>query len=231
MNPLSAEQIAALRRFDSCSISNAIETFNVRLRNEGFTGPGIQALFPNLPPVAGYAVTARFRTSGPPPRGHSYYDRTDWWNFILSVPPPRIVVLEDVTETPGLGAICGEVHASILKGLGCSALITNGAVRDLNAVAPLDFQIYSGALCVSHSYAHIVALDVPVEIAGLPISTGDLLHGDRHGVLQVPHAIAPELPARVERMLAAERRILELCRSDHFSLDQLRRAVAETTAS
>lgn len=227
MDRLSEEQIAALQQYDSCAVSNAIETFEVRLANEGFTGPGVRALFPGLKPTVGYAVTGRVRTSGPPPRGHKYFDRTDWWNFILSVPEPRIVVLEDVTETPGCGAIWGEVHTNILKKLGCVAGVTNGAVRDVQALGELDFQVYCGSLCVSHSYAHMISFGDPVEIAGLEIATGDLLHGDCHGLVSVPHQIAGDIPARVERMIADERRVLNLCRSNEFSLERLRQAVQE----
>jgi len=227
MDSLSEEQIEALRKYDSCSVSNAVETFGVRLHNEGFTGPGVRALFPELKPIAGYAVTGRFRTSGPPPRGHNYYDRTDWWNFILTVPAPRIVVLQDVSDQPGMGAVTGEVHVNILRALGCIGAVTNGAVRDTRALAGLDFQVYCGALCVSHSYAHIVSIGDPVEIAGLPVATGDLLHGDRHGVLSIPPDIAPDIPARVERMMAQERPILDACRQTPFSIDRLREVISK----
>jgi regulator of RNase E activity RraA len=227
MDPLSEEQLRTLRKYDSCSVSNAVETFGVRLHNEGFTGPGLRALFPEVKPIAGYAVTGRFRTTGPPPRGHSYYDRTDWWNFIATVPAPRIVVLQDISDQPGLGAIWGEVHINILRALGCIGAVTNGAVRDTQALAGLDFQVYCGALCVSHSYAHIVSLGDPVEIAGLPIATGDLLHGDRHGLLSIPPDIAPDIPARVERMVAQERQILDTCRTAPFSLDRLRAEISK----
>src|SRR5581483_9151427 len=104
-------------------VSNAIETFGVRLRNEGFTDRRIHCMFPQLPPVIGYAVTATIRCSTPPPVGHEYADRTDWWNHILKTPAPRIVVVQDVDDTPGLGAFVGEVHADILRALGCVAYV------------------------------------------------------------------------------------------------------------
>lgn len=227
MDSLSEEQIGTLRKYDTCSVSNAVETFGVRLHNEGFTGPGLRALFPEVRPIAGYAVTGRFRTTGPPPRGHSYYDRTDWWNFILTVPAPRIVVLQDISDDPGLGAIWGEVHINILRALGCIGAVTNGAVRDTHALAGLDFQIYCGALCVSHSYAHIVSIGEPVQLAGLPVATGDLLHGDRHGLLNIPADIAPDIPARADRIAARERQILDTCRATPFSVDRLRAKITE----
>ena len=136
LSPALAE---ALCQLDSCVISNAIETFDVRLRNEGFTGAAIRCVFPERPPVVGHAVTATIRCSTPPAVGHVYTDRTDWWTDILRTPAPRIVVVQDVDHHPGLGAFVGEVHANILRALGCVAYVTNGAVRDLPAVQALGF--------------------------------------------------------------------------------------------
>src|SRR5579862_9735599 len=113
-NQLEPAQLTKLRALDSRNIANAIETFDVRLRNTGFTDSRVRCIFDDLPPVVGYAVTARVRTAEPPVEGHSYYYRLDWLDHILSVPPPRILVLEDLDLHPGLGAFIGDVHASIL---------------------------------------------------------------------------------------------------------------------
>ena len=118
MAQLTPDLIEALHRLDACTVSNAIETFECRLRNEGFADGSIHAVFDDLPPIVGHAVTARIRCSTPPPVGHNYYDRTDWWTYVLTVPPPRIVVVEDVDERPGMGAFVGHVHAQILQSAG-----------------------------------------------------------------------------------------------------------------
>ena len=220
------EQLSALGRLDTCTVSNTIETFEVRLRNEGFADSRVKCQFPDRSPVTGYAVTGRIRSSHMPPAAHSYFDRTDWWNYILSIPAPRIVVMEDVDDRPGFGAFIGEVHANILKSLECLAYVTNGAVRDLSAVEKLDFQLFAGNPTVSHAFAHIVSFGIPVEVGGLLVEPGDLLHGDRHGVLSVPSSLVPEIPAVASRLLEAERRIVELCQSAEFSLPKLRAAVS-----
>lgn len=220
------EQLNALGKLDTCTVSNAIETFDARLRNEGFADSRVKCQFPGQGPVTGYAVTGRIRTSHMPPAAHSYHDRTDWWNYILSIPAPRIVVMEDVDERPGFGAFIGEVHANILKSLDCVAFVTNGAVRDLAAVEKLGFQLFAGDPTVSHAYAHIVSFGIPVEVGGLTVAPGDLLHGDRHGILSVPPALVPEIPAAAARLREGEGRIIELCQSGDFSLAKLRAAVS-----
>jgi regulator of RNase E activity RraA len=197
---------AVLNRFlalDTCSVSNAIETLGVRLRNEGFTDWRIRCLFDDLPPAIGHAVTATIRCSAPPPVGHTYADRTDWWNAILATPAPRVVVVQDVDDRPGIGAFVGEVHANILRALGCVAYVTNGAVRDLPAVRDTGLLTFAGGTSPSHAFVHIVAFGAPVDIAGLTIAPGDLLFADRHGVVEVPPEAVPQIAPIVHDMRVA----------------------------
>jgi regulator of RNase E activity RraA len=221
----AAGVVDALRLFDTCRVANAIETFDVRLRNEGYTNGSIRCLFPERSPVAGYAVTARIRTATPPPVGHVYRDRTDWWSYIREVPFPRFVVVQDVDERPGAGAFIGEVHANILRALGCVAVMTNGAVRDVPAVRELGLQMFAASLSPSHAFAHVLDFGEPVDVAGLHVASGALLHADCHGVVAVPDAVAADIPRVVADMRARERRVIALCRSPEFTLDELRSLV------
>jgi regulator of RNase E activity RraA len=154
--------------------------------------------------------------------GPNYYDRTDWWQAILKIPPPRVVVVEDVEKRPGLGSFVGEVHANILGALGCVAVVTNGAVRDLPQVRSTGFQFFAGNVAVSHAYAHIFQFGTPVEIGGLKIEPGDLLHGDQHGILKIPFETASKIPAIARDIQEKEQRVIAMCRSSDFSLEKLR---------
>ena len=216
-----------LRRLDSCAISNAIETLGVRLRNEGFTDARIACLFDDLPPVVGYAVTATIRCSTPPPVGHRYSDRTDWWNAILATPAPRVVVVQDVDDRPGLGAFVGEVHANILRALGCVAYVTNGTVRDLPAVRDAGLQAFAAGTTPSHAFVHIVGYGAAVEIAGLTIAPGDLVFGDRHGIVSLPPDAATLVPPIAADMNAKERQVIDYCHAPGFSIETLRALVSD----
>jgi regulator of RNase E activity RraA len=224
---LTPELVAAFSRLDTCTVSNAIETFNVRLRNEGFANGTIHAWFDDLPPVIGHAVTARIRCSTPPPVGHNYHDRTDWWTYIRTIPAPRIVVVEDVDDRPGFGAFIGNVHVHILQALGCSAYVTNGSVRDLGTVRQAGFQFFAPQVSVSHAFVHLVDFGEPVTIGGLRVESGDILCGDVHGVLSIPSSVVADVPAAAARMLAGEQPVVELCRSPDFSLERLRTLVRQ----
>ena len=211
----------ALRGIDTCMVSNAIESFDVRLRNTGFADARLRCMFADFPPMVGYAATARLRSSEPPMAGRTYHDRADWWNSILQMPAPRVVVLEDLDKPPGVGAFLGDMHAAILKALGCVGFVTDGAVRDLPRVRALGFPLFAGSVAVSHAYAHIFEFGSTIKVAGLEVKPGDLLHGDQHGILTVPAKIAAEIPAVASKLQEGEQRVIDFCESKEFSVGQL----------
>lgn len=220
-SPLAPEQLEAIRQFDTCSIANAIEQFHVRLRNEGFTSPGLHVVTGGNPRVIGYAATCRIRTSDPPITGNPYMDRTDWWDAIQRLPAPRIAVIQDLDPRPGSGSSVGEVHAAILKAFGCVAVVTNGTVRDVPQVARLDFPMFARAAAVSHSYTHLVDYCHRVNIFDLEIRSGDLIYADMHGVVAIPAEIADKVAEVAARHQARERRIIEACQVPDFSQTRL----------
>jgi len=221
----SPETLKALRAHDTCTVANAIESFDVRLRNEGYADASVRCLTNCTAPVVGHAVTARIRCSSPPMTGGAFVDRTDWWDHILTIPGPRIVVIEDVDEKPGTGAFLGEVHACILQALGCVAAVTNGSVRDLPAISAGGFQLFADHVSVSHAYVHVVEFGTPVKVGGLEVNPGDLLHADCHGVLSVPQEIAADIPRAAAQIIERERRVLDLCKAGGVTVQKLRDAV------
>ncbi|MGO8928559.1 MAG: RraA family protein [Limisphaerales bacterium] len=228
--PLTPEQLEALRGLDACTLANAIETFNVRLRNEGFTDGALRCLFPRLPQIVGYAATIKIRGSAPPMAANSYPQRTDWWNYVQSLPPPHIIVAQDIASHPGLGALLGQVHLNIQRALGCVGIVTNGAVRSIPDAEALGLQIFAGNVSVSHAYMHIVEFGTPVEVDGLKVHSGELLHGDQHGVQSIPLGIAAQIPPIAARISARKRELVALCQSPEFSLEKLRAAIAKESA-
>jgi regulator of RNase E activity RraA len=224
---LPAETLEALRLFDTCTIANAIERFGVRLRNEGYTRFGLQCVTGGFPRVAGYAFTTRVRLSDPPMTGGAYMDRTDWWSDIKRLPVPRIAVIQDIDSEFGCASVAGRVHAAILRAFHCKAIITNGAVRHIEAVAAMEFPMFAHTVAVSHAYVHIVDYCRPVEIFGLRVQPGDLLFADCHGAISVPLEIAADVPRVAAEIRANERRIVDLCQTPGFSPDQLREALQD----
>jgi len=220
--------LESIRRFDTCTIANAIEQFGVRLRNEGYTREGLQCVAGDFPQVLGYAATFRVRSSEPSLTGHPYVERTDWWGAIERLPAPRIAVIQDLDAGRGFGSCVGEVHAAILKAFRCEGVITNGAVRDIPAIRRMGFPMFARAIAVSHSYSHLVDFGSPVEIFGLKIQSGNLLYADCHGAVCIPHEIAADLPAAAEKIWEHEQRIVDLCQSPDFSPERLLKVIRRT---
>jgi 4-hydroxy-4-methyl-2-oxoglutarate aldolase len=211
-----------LRRIDTCTVSNAIERLNGRLRNEGQVSGGVlHCIFPSLAPVLGYAVTGVMHASMKPIAGRTYHENMHWWRYLDSMPKPCIMVVLDRDEKPGAGALVGELHAVIGQELGAVAYVTNGTVRDLPGVEALGFQLFASGVAVSHQYAHVAQYGRPVQIDGLTISPGDLIHGDRHGVHTIPLSIAAEIPDMAAEIIREEEELKNLCRAPGFSLRKL----------
>lgn len=213
--------IDALRKLSSPSVANAIETFNVRPRHQGFMSSEIRALFPELGPLVGHAVTALIRAEQPPEAGHRA-STFAWWDYVLSIPPPRVVVVHDLDEPRGQGAQWGEVQANIHRALGCTGVVTDGAVRDLDEVRALGFQFAAAHVSVSHAWVHLVDFGLPVKVGGLWVRPGDLIHADHHGVVTIPPEIADRVAEAVARIEADERKIIALCQSSDFAVDRLK---------
>ncbi len=231
LKTVSEQTIELLNQLDTCLVSNAIEHFNVRLRNEGFMHAHVRCQFPHFPPRTGYAVTGRIRTSSTPFEGRSYYENMDWWTYLMSIPAPRFLVLQDCDPSPGIGAFVGGIHANIAVALGCTAYVSNGSVRDLPQLETAGLQVFAGNVSVSHAYAHVTAFGSPVEVAGLLVKPGDLLHGDQHGVHSIPLSIADQIAAEADKIREFERQLIDFCRSSEFSLNELGERIERNRAS
>jgi regulator of RNase E activity RraA len=226
---LSPECLAALARFDTPTVCNAIELFEVRPRNTGFMSAAIKACFPHMPPMVGYAVTSTFRSMSPPRSGDVYASLSQQVESYARLPGPPVMVYQDLDD-PVVSATFGEVMCSVYKAFGAKGLITSGAGRDLEQVEKLGFPAFtSGAIC-AHGYCHTLAVNVPVTVGGICIYPGDLLHGDLNGVTTIPHEIASEIPAACEGLAAAEKVILDFVRGPNPTPAGLAEARQECTA-
>lgn len=216
---LTTEQINALRRYNTPTISNAIELFDVRPRHEGFLPHTIRCLLPEVAgPMIGYAVTAR--TSAVPPTTSGPELLGDYFRYVAAQPGPKVAVGQDIDDPPGLGAQFGEVTATIHKKLGCVGHITSGCPRDLDEVAAMGFHLFGLNPCVSHAYVRLVDFGKPVQIGGVEIKSGDLIHADRHGVCIIPLEVAPRLAEACAEVERVERPFLDCCREEPFDLEK-----------
>jgi regulator of RNase E activity RraA len=218
---LTEEEVETLRNISSPTIANAVETFGVRGRLQGVTNSGIRCLFPELGPVVGYACTATILSGQPAPNPRNV-SRTAYWKYTRDCPAPKITVVQDLSESPG-GAYWGEVNSSIHKALGSQGVITNGTVRDIEEVKRTGFHLFASGVQVSHGYAHLEDFNRPVQVFGMLVEPGDLIHADRHGAVIIPRPIARQVAAAAREIEEREKPMLAACRSPHLieELDKL----------
>jgi regulator of RNase E activity RraA len=219
--PLTTQEVEALKKITSPSVANAIETFKVRPREQGNLSSDIRARFPEMGPMVGYAVPCIIRAEAGPIEGHraSTYG---WWDYVQTIPAPRVIVVHDLDDPRGQGAQWGEVQANIHRALGCVGVVTDGSVRDLDEVRALGFQFCAAHVSVSHANVHMVDFGIPVKVGGVWVKPGDLVHGDQHGVCTVPHDIAAKIPEAIAKVEADERKIISVCQSPGFTADKLK---------
>jgi regulator of RNase E activity RraA len=208
-NPrISAAVLEQLRRFDTPTVCNVVELFDIRPRTAGYMDARIQACFPKLPPMVGFAATATFRSAAAPRSGDVYAGIGDQVAAFAQLPGPPVVVFQDL-DNPVASATFGEVMATTYKGFGAVGLITSGAGRDLDQVEALGFPCFSNGTICAHGYCHIVQINVPVHVGGVTVQLGDLLHGDRNGVTTIPGEIAAAVAEACPEFMAAEAVVLD----------------------
>lgn len=208
--------LAALAAYDTPTVCNAIELFDVRPRNSGYMNASIRACFPQLPPMVGFALTSTFRSQQPPLSGGAYGGLFEQLERFSELPGPPVIVFQDLDE-PTCAATFGEVMCTMYKSFGAAGLITSGAGRDLDQVRAIDFPAFTSGTICSHGYCHVPQINVAVTVGGIVIEPGMLLHGDCNGVTTIPQEIADEIPDACRELMNAEQVVLDYCRAGNVT--------------
>ena len=210
--PVSQTDLELLRKYDTPTICNVIELFAIRPRHVGYLDARIKACFPEMPPMAGFASTATFRSAAPPRQGNVYASLDRQAAAFSQIPSPPVVVFQDLDDPP-VSATFGEVMCTTYKRFGAAGLITSGAARDLDQVRRIGFPCFASGVICSHGWAHFVDVHTPVSVGGMIIAAGDLLHGDANGVTTIPVEIASAVARACADYVAAEQVVLDYCQS------------------
>ena len=210
--PLSHADLTLLAQYDTPTISNVIELFEVRPRSAGYMDGRIRACFPEMPPMVGFASTATMRTAHPRTEGDVYGSLDDQIARFAELPGPAIVVFQDLDDPP-VGATFGEVMCASYQSFGAVGIVTSGPARDLDQVRKRGFRAFSNGAVCSHSYSHITSIHQPVRVGGIEVRPGDLLHADANGVTSIPNEIAQDVAHVAADYVAAEGIILDYCKA------------------
>lgn len=222
-------QLAELVKHDTPTICNGLELAMPERRGMGYTVENLICADPSLPPMVGFARTVTIRSVHPSvlPADAMRERRLAYYRYVAEAPQPTIAVLQDLDPNPGYGAFWGEVNSNVHKGLGCLGAITNGSYRDLHCLAP-GFQILGAKVGPSHAYVHSVDFGGQVNVCGMVVKHGDLIHADRHGAVVIPPGVVPELLKAIELVTRREKVVLDACRDPKFDIKMLERAMANS---
>jgi 4-hydroxy-4-methyl-2-oxoglutarate aldolase len=216
---LAPVQLEKLAGYDSPTIANAVEAIAARDCTDGYASMDLRCIYPDLPPVVGYAVTVKATTTKPAP---AVYNRNEaFWKAIEASPKPTIAVIESVG--PGTDRSChvGDMMATLAKRMGVVAFVCSGGVRDVQAVreeAP-GMQMFARGLVVAHGIPQFIEVGCAVDICGMIVEQGDLLHGDASGLLAIPLEIADKVAGEAEKVIIREEAGRQFSRSGEFTLD------------
>jgi len=210
-----------LKTIDSPTLSNAIETLQIQPRHAGFTPLQIRCLFPEFGRLCGYAVTAQVETVT---QLHATEERTflELFQAVEDSPKPAVVAFQEIGAHGDYAAHCGEVMATAFTRLGAVGLVTDCGVRDVPEVRNLRFHYFGRGTVVSHASFKLVRVGVPIQIFGLEIKPGDLLHGDENGLMKIPQAGLAGIERAVEQVRAREQRLMEFMRGPEFTIEKLK---------
>ncbi len=216
---ITQETLDKLAEFDTPTICNVIELFDIRPRNQGYMDHRIQCNFPEFPPMVGFASTASFRSDAPPVGGDAYGSMDQQVAGFAELPGPAIVVFEDLDD-PAVSATFGEVMCATYQAFGSTGLITSGGGRDLEQVRALKYPVFTGSTICSHAYCHLLHIGLPIRVGGLMVQHGDLLHGDANGVTNIPIEIAADIADIAQPFVDAEGIVLDYVRGSEAKTPQ-----------
>jgi regulator of RNase E activity RraA len=216
--PLTDSEIGFLAGVDSPTIANAIERFAIRDRTEGFIGGNVQCVYPEFAPMVGRALTVTMSNAPGEPAQREGYWRM--WEALERMEGPVVIVIADASGAPERVAYAGEIMSRLAQRLGAVGMVTDGALRDVDEVREAGFHYFMRYPVVSHGNYEILSVGEPVNIDGQRVVTGDLLHGDRNGVVVVPWETLDRLPAEVDTVRRVERADMDIIAGDDFTLEK-----------
>jgi regulator of RNase E activity RraA len=226
---VSQADLQALAAYDTPTICNALEVVAPERRAHGFNRRPLVAPFPTLKPVVAFARTATIRSREPDLRDKAEARklRIAYYEHIAAKPLPSIAVLQDLDgPDTGFGAFWGEVQTNLHKALGCVGVVTDGSVRDLDAMAP-GFFVLAGSVMPSHAHVSLVDIGGTVSVAGMIVSTNDIIHADRHGAVVIPRECVGKIAAAADKIARREKVLLDAAKRPGFSVEDLKRALAD----
>ncbi len=217
------ELLTHLAQHDTPTICNALEILDPARTAYGFTKRLLQCSHPDRSARIGYARTAAIRTT--PAHGETpavlQARRLAYYDYINAGDSPKICVHQDLDGEAGIAACWGDVMANLHLGMGCVGVVTDGAFRDIPGM-PAGIMMLARGEKPSHGELHTVTFGEPVQIDGMIVCDGDLVHMDRNGAVVVPHGLAARVPEAIGQVVAKEAALIKAAQERPFNYAKVR---------
>ena len=192
--PTEREMLEELRNHDTPSITNIVATYPqnplcLGLYNpwteNWYTDQSVRCMYPELGRTAGYAITCVF---GLPDPNYSRLSFMDVIDALDTSKKPTILVFQQKfpPEIAGKVGLSGGNMTSAMKAVGCVGAISNGPSRDIDEIRPMGFQYMLSGVTAGHGAMAVHAVNVPVTVAGMDVSPGEIIHMDENGACKFP---------------------------------------------
>lgn len=225
-----------LRDFDTALIANTIGYVDPTPPHEFYMGGSIRCLTPSLEPTVGVAFTCELDSSTP--AGQTDTDEYAQQNVgfypqveaISAIREPVVWVVKTVGSRPDHECVMGDGMAKTLYAAGCIGVVTDGGLRDVRGMLTIPFAAYCRGTTIHHCALRFRSFGKPVEVGGIRISPGDVIHANSEGVIRIPESCLEGLPGKAVRMRAFEHDAHRLLRRTDVSPSEKSRRVGDLLA-
>lgn len=215
-----------LGNFETALLANTINYIDPTPAHEFYLGGSIRSVTPSLAPTVGVAVPCEIDSSSP----GGYHDVEGYWRQLEEInqmKEPAVWVVKCVGSRPDHECVLGDGMAKTLFAAGCIGVVTDGGVRDLNGLLSTSFAAYCKGTTIHHCALRFRNINRPVEVGGVTIRQGDVIHGDSEGVIRVPSGCLEILATKAVQMRAFESEAHCMLRRTDVAPGEKRRCVAD----
>lgn len=205
--------IQQLKEFDTPTITNVVATYPgadtcLSLYHpwdtNWYTDQRVRAMFPELGRTCGFAVTCTYGLPDPTvTQGPSFREVL---RAASESPKPVIMVIKQdfPPHLKGKVGLCGGNMATAFRSLGCVGILSDGPSRDLDEVRPMGIQYMLTGATPGHGPMAVKAVNTPVEICGMDVCPGDVIHMDENGAVRFPRKYLPQVLENCLRLYQEE---------------------------
>lgn len=208
-------QLDRLRRYTTPTVVRAV----TQAIGEAplMTNGSLRPIFQDRPATIGRAVTATLSPlEKAQPRGAISADILELLN---SAPGPMIAVVRDATGDAG--CIWDKATTQLAASVGCVGIVTDGEATDIVAIESTGLLILANGPTLPNYAVELTDIGGTVEVGGLRVEAGDIIHADRHGATVVPEDIVGVLPKIADALLDSHTEFLEWLTSGYRSPSEI----------